>query len=316
MKCFLSLEGFNGSSECIPTLEFNALSRGVGILERSEYGYVAMWQCGVRYFRTKIYLRKSVSRNRGFKSGTIRKKLFQNIYTLKTSINCCLTHSCPGFKLASSHTCHMTESPRQLLIGPFLSHNRAVWLTKPTEIIFDLNSVPAEIFNSILYDEVNKTPKCLVKFQTSRTYVQSAHARLRRWNHVSGCSLTISLVHRDCQTQGCFLYVIHPERSRRMYWRNLDYEGGIVQGKGVLREERLMRNSCPHKAQQEVLPNQVQDPLPTSPLHSCLEGCREGREVEAIPTTQYVFPSATNLHGWERCKTFQDEERGSTRDCI
>lgn len=58
----------------------------------------------------------------------------------------------------------------------------------------------------------------------------------------------------------------------------------------ILRKLRLMENnSCPHKAHQEVFPDQVQGPLPTPPLHSRLEGCRKGREVEAIAATQYVF---------------------------
>lgn len=48
--------------------------------------------------------------------------------------------------------------------------------------------------------------------------------------------------------------------------------------------------SCSHQAQQEVIANQVQGPMPKTPLHSRLEGFREGREIEAIAATQYVLP--------------------------
>jgi hypothetical protein len=108
MKCLLSLEGFNSSSKCILTLEFNALSRGVGILERfEEYGCgdVAVWRTVFlgQDASSKKYLKKS-----GLQMRLYQKTIFSNIYTSKTSINCCLTHSFPGFKRASSHTCHMT----------------------------------------------------------------------------------------------------------------------------------------------------------------------------------------------------------------
>jgi hypothetical protein len=52
-----------------------------------------------------------------------------------------------------------------------------------------------------------------------------------------------------------------------------------------------MENSCPHQAQQEDFNREVQGPMPKTPLHTCLEGFREGREAEAIATTQYVLPS-------------------------
>jgi hypothetical protein len=57
-----------------------------------------------------------------------------------------------------------------------------------------------------------------------------------------------------------------------------------------------MENSCPDKAHQEILANQVQGPLPTTPVHARLERSREGREVKAIATTQYVSQQPLYLH--------------------
>jgi hypothetical protein len=52
-----------------------------------------------------------------------------------------------------------------------------------------------------------------------------------------------------------------------------------------------MENSCSHQAQQEDLNRKVQGPLPKTPLHTRLEGFREGREAEAIAATKYVLPN-------------------------
>jgi hypothetical protein len=66
-------------------------------------------------------------------------------------------------------------------------------------------------------------------------------------------------------------------------------EGRQNQGNMLCVEEKLIDSSCQNKAQQEVLPDQVQGPLPTSPLHPCPQGQREGREAKGVPTTQYVY---------------------------
>jgi hypothetical protein len=64
MKYMLCLEGVHSSSECIHTLEFNALSRGVGMLESSGYVCVAMWRT---VFSGQDVSSKSILRNRGLK---------------------------------------------------------------------------------------------------------------------------------------------------------------------------------------------------------------------------------------------------------
>jgi hypothetical protein len=67
-----------------------------------------------------------------------------------------------------------------------------------------------------------------------------------------------------------------------------------------------MENSCPHQAQQENLNREVQGPLPKTPLHTRLEGFGEGREAEAIATTQYVllklFCFFTSIFGYFHVK--------------
>jgi hypothetical protein len=46
-----------------------------------------------------------------------------------------------------------------------------------------------------------------------------------------------------------------------------------------------MEHSCPYQAQQENLNREVQGPMPKTPLHTRLEGFREGREAEAVTAT-------------------------------
>lgn len=50
--------------------------------------------------------------------------------------------------------------------------------------------------------------------------------------------------------------------------------------------------SCTYQEKQEEFNCQVQGPMPTSPLHSRLEGFREGWEAKAVPPTKYVHPAS------------------------
>lgn len=67
--------------------------------------------------------------------------------------------------------------------------------------------------------------------------------------------------------------------------KNENIEGWRTEGIRTSGRETDGKNSCTHKAEQEDLHCQVQGPMPKTPLHPCLEGFREGREVEAITPT-------------------------------
>lgn len=79
------------------------------------------------------------------------------------------------------------------------------------------------------------------------------------------------------------MYVLQPRSWRGRMVGKFGAWGRLRMRKG---KRLIFRNSCAHQANEEVISNQVQGPLPTTPVHPCLEGCRESREVEGISTTQ------------------------------
>ena len=81
------------------------------------------------------------------------------------------------------------------------------------------------------------------------------------------------VVHRDCQTQGCFVYVYFPALTLGFQdlrgWDREEICGGRIIEE-LAGDRRLMgSNSCSYQAQQEVIASQVQGPMPTTPLHPC-----------------------------------------------
>ena len=118
-------------------------------------------------------------------------------------------------------------------------------------------------------------------------------------------------LHRDLPPQGCFLYV-SPESSGRKWigeraWIQVEIlvlRVSEIHAWMKVSEWRNWRSNCEHLADYMVFyscareeerrqADQVQGPRQPRPLHPCPQGQRQGREAQAVSSSQYeaLYPA-------------------------